>query len=173
MLTCVDVHYGSVPDSGAVTACLGFADWSAEQSSAELVHHSALAIADYESGSFYKRELPLILEALVQCRHAVDLLVIDGYVWLGPSRPGLGMHLYEALKQRVPVVGVAKRPFHESPAIGVLRGDSRQPLFVTAVGIEPVLAAKHVQGMHGEHRLPTLLKRVDGLARGHVSPTPA
>ena len=33
-------------------------------------------------------------------------------------------------------------------------------------------AAELVRGMHGPHRLPTLLKRADQLARGHATPDP-
>jgi deoxyribonuclease V len=34
-------------------------------------------------------------------------------------------------------------------------------------------AAEFIRGMHGPHRLPTLLKRADHLARGHAAPDPA
>jgi len=33
-------------------------------------------------------------------------------------------------------------------------------------------AAELVRGMHGPHRLPTLLKRADQLAHGHATPDP-
>ena len=55
----------------------------------------------------------------------------------------------------------------------VLRGDSSRPLFVTAAGMNPHGAAELVRGMHGPHRVPTLLKRADQLARGHAVPDPA
>jgi len=54
----------------------------------------------------------------------------------------------------------------------VLRGDSSRPLFVTAAGMNADGAAELVRGMHGLHRLPTLLKRADQLARGHATPDP-
>jgi deoxyribonuclease V len=53
-------------------------------------------------------------------------------------------------------------------AIEVRRGDSDRPLYVTAVGLEPAAAAAHVAAMHGEFRIPTLLRRADALARGHA-----
>ena len=167
MLVCVDVHYES---RGARTACLGFAVWTAADSCSEHVFDSQLEIAAYESGNFYKRELPLIIEALHKLPHPIETLIIDGHVWLSPDRPGLGAHLFEALQQRIPVVGVAKRRFHESAARVVLRGQSQNPLYVTAAGVDVELAAQRVREMHGAHRLPTLLKRVDSLARGRVSP---
>ena len=39
-------------------------------------------------------------------------------------------------------------------------------LFVTAAGIDVAAAARGLKSMHGAHRLPTLLARVDALARG-------
>lgn len=93
-------------------------------------------------------------------------VIIDGYVWLGAGRSGLGAHLYDALGQRIAVVGVAKRRFHGAgDAVPVLRGTSQVPLFVTAVGIDLAEAAEGVRRMHGAHRIPTLLKRVDRLSR--------
>jgi deoxyribonuclease V len=41
-------------------------------------------------------------------------------------------------------------------------------LYVTAVGIDPRAAASNVRGMHGKHRLPTMIKRVDRLCRDAV-----
>jgi deoxyribonuclease V len=87
-------------------------------------------------------------------------------VWLGAGRPGLGAHLYQALGRRTAVVGVAKRRFHGAgDAVPILRGTSQVPLFVTAVGIDLAEAAEGVRRMHGAHRIPTLLKRVDRLSR--------
>jgi deoxyribonuclease V len=63
------------------------------------------------------------------------------------------------------VVGVAKRPFRGAPALEVLRGASARPLYVTAIGIDAAHAADGVRRMHGAHRIPTLLTRVDRLCR--------
>ena len=94
------------------------------------------------------------------------MIVIDGYVWLGHERPGLGAHVHAALDGRSAIVGVAKHRFKSATtAIPVLRGTSRQPLFITAAGIAPATAAAAVTSMHGPHRIPTLLKRVDRLSR--------
>jgi deoxyribonuclease V len=74
--------------------------------------------------------------------------------------------LYEALAKTVAVIGVAKTQFQSaSTAAAVMRGGSRRPLFVTAAGMELAVAARCIQTMHGPHRLPTLLKRVDRLCR--------
>ena len=118
--------------------------------------------ADYESGSFYRRELPPILALL----EAAECLVIDGYVHLGAERrPGLGHFVWEA--SGVPVIGVAKTRFEGTPGeCALMRGASARPLWVTAAGLELAEAMQRVGEMHGPYRLPTLLKRVDALARG-------
>jgi deoxyribonuclease V len=40
-------------------------------------------------------------------------------------------------------------------------------------GTDAASAAMLVQGMHGPHRIPTLIARADRLARGHERPDPA
>jgi deoxyribonuclease V len=95
-----------------------------------------------------------------------DLILVDGYVWSGPDKPGLGARLYESLDQSIPVIGVAKTPFRgDDWSIPVLRGKSRTPLHVTAAGLDPEEAAQHIRDMHGPHRLPEMLKQVDRAAR--------
>ena len=96
-------------------------------------------------------------------------MIIDGYVLLGAQRPGLGAHLHEALGRQVAIIGVAKTKFvRAGPVELVLRGRSRSPLFVTAVGMDVAAAASHIRTMHGPYRIPTLLKRADQLSRGKV-----
>jgi deoxyribonuclease V len=145
-----------------------FADWRDERALQTLSLHGAADPAPYEPGEFYRRELPYLLQVLARIDHPDELgiVIVDGFVWLGPERPGLGARLHEALEGRVAVVGVAKTGFHGAPAQEVQRGASKKPLFVTAVGLEPQLAAAGVLSMHGEHRIPTLLKQVDRIARG-------
>jgi deoxyribonuclease V len=161
MLACVDVAYRA---RGAAAACVLFRDWSDADSATEVVQ----AIADveaYQSGRFYRRELPCLQSVLATVSDPLETIVVDGYVWLGEEKPGLGAHLYEALSQRVPIIGVAKTRFAGAPAEPVLRGGSRRPLYVSAVGFDPPTAARHIQSMHGTYRLPTLLCRVDQLCR--------
>ena len=180
-LVCVDVDYRT---SRVVTAVLAFESWESEAASSEVVSCSDAAPAEYVPGSFYERELPYVLAGLAGLGRVAGLaglgepadaqpgaararaVIIDGYVWLGAGRPGLGAHLHQALGQRTPVIGVAKRRFHgASDAVAILRGTSQVPLFVTAVGIDVAEVAAGVQRMHGAHRIPTLLKRVDRLSR--------
>lgn len=172
MLIAVDVQYVEL---AVVTAAVGFIDWSDSTSTIECVLRVEVRPEPYEPGAFYRRELPFVLEAvaLVQRCHPVEAVVIDGHVWLRDDQPGLGARLHEALGARKAVIGVAKAAFAGGSAIPVLRGDSSRPLFVTAAGMDAPGAAELVRGMHGAHRVPTLLKRADQLARGRAAPDPA
>lgn len=165
MLACLDVDYR--PDH-AIAAAVVFRDWPDATPAAE---HTATIrdVAPYVPGQFYRRELPCLLAVLRQIPHPLRGIVIDGYVHLDAAhRPGLGAHLHDALGGPAAspfIIGVAKTPFATAPAEQALRGQSAAPLYVTAVGIDPRVAADHVRAMHGPHRVPTLLKRVDRLCR--------
>lgn len=116
----------------------------------------------YESGAFYKRELPCLM-ALV-CEHDLKpgIFIIDGYVDLPDGGPGLGRHLHNTLEARAPIIGVAKTPLRgSSPNIEVLRGQSHTPLYVTAAGMDPESACTNIQAMAGPNRMPDILKAVD------------
>jgi deoxyribonuclease V len=91
-------------------------------------------------------------------------MVIDGYVMLG-NRPGLGQHLFKSFDGKIPIVGVAKSKFKGSSGIEIFRGGSMHPLYVTSAGVDLQKASERIKTMHGAHRIPTLLKRVDFLAR--------
>lgn len=164
MILATDVHYF---DSTAIVAGVLFDVWDAKAPERELTCQVE-NIAPYESGNFYKRELPCILALLENHSLEVDCIVVDGYVFLNDqARPGLGKHLYDALDKKVSVIGVAKTPFHGlSDEYEIFRGKSKKPLYVTA--IDDVTAAKrNISVMHGDFRLPTLLRRVDQLCRAH------
>ncbi len=163
MLACVDVGYNN---SAARAACVTFEDWEDADPSGEYtldIDH----VEAYVPGQFYRRELPCLLAVLGQLPESPDIIVVDGYVWLDDKdRKGLGHHLFDTLQQSVPVIGVAKTEFAgATQAVEIHRGSSTRPLFVTAVGIETDVAAEHIRRMHGDSRIPTLLKRVDTLSR--------
>ncbi len=159
-----DVDYR---DDHAQAACVVIEAWDAP-AAIERVVRRVEPVAPYVPGAFYKRELPCLLAVLEALEAPADLVVVDGYVWLDAhERRGLGAHLHEALERRIPIVGVAKTSFAGSSfAFEVRRGRSENPLYVTAVGIGPDAAARSVARMHGAHRIPTLLREVDRLARG-------
>lgn len=162
MILAVDVCYN---DSDAVVAGVLFEEWTSGNSRADYISHVD-EVQDYVPGQFYKRELPCIL-ALIEEHHLQPYcIVIDGYVFLdGVNKPGLGYRLYEALDKRIAVIGVAKKPFAGiADDYAVLRGDSQKPLYVTATS-DLSQAKKTIASMHGNHRIPTLLKRADQLCR--------
>ena len=90
-------------------------------------------VAPYESGSFYKRELPCIVSLLQNLDvRDISLIVIDGFVYLDDEGGyGLGGHLYERLERRVQIVGVAKSPFKGSCKFvrEICRGRSKRPFY--------------------------------------------
>jgi deoxyribonuclease V len=164
LITCVDVDYR---EAIAVAAGVWFRGWQAGEPEREAVATIG-EVAAYEPGAFYRRELPCLLEVL-QRGPRPQVVIVDGYVWLGEGRPGLGAHLNRALGGDVAVVGVAKTRFAgAADAVEVCRGASRSPLYVTAAGVETAEVAARVIEMHGPHRVPTLLKRVDHLSRSFV-----
>ena len=156
-----DVHY--LEDGRASVAAVVFNGYDDHTPTAEY-HRIQGGTAAYVPGAFYKRELPAILALLDVIELSLATLIVDGYVMLG-SRPGLGKHLFEALGSRIPVIGVAKNRFKGTSALSVYRGVSRNPLYITAAGITAEEAAAYIQTMHGAHRIPTLLRRADQLAR--------
>jgi len=140
---------------------------AAEPREEKFVHLNG--IAPYEPGSFYRRELPCLL-ACINLFAPADFIVIDGYVSLDSAgTPGLGGHLYDALPRKTAVIGVAKTKFKDAAwAIPILRGTSRTPLYITAIGIDAADAANRVRQMHGNNRMPTILKRTDRLCRDRL-----
>ncbi|QDF08485.1 endonuclease V [Myxococcus xanthus] len=162
MLACVDVDYR--PEL-TVAACVLFRNWTDGHEASHLVEHGPAA-EPYEPGQFYRRELPHLLRVLARVEVPLEAIIVDGYVWLGEDRPGLGAHLYEALNREVPVIGVAKTAYVTTgPSVPVLRGKSLRPLFVGAAGMDAATAAEHIRRMHGASRTPTMLNRVDRLCR--------
>lgn len=163
MIAAIDVQYG---DTAAAAACVTFDAWVDAAASGEFTSLLGEA-APYVPGELWRRELPCILSVLTVARAAPEVIVIDGYVWLDSAgRPGLGAHLFEALHGATPVIGVAKTAFLGSAHSRLVhRGASKHPLYVTSRGIDVEDAARAIESMHGQHRIPTLLKRADSLCR--------
>ena len=161
----IDVGYDN---DKANIAAVSFENWTDEKpldTKKVLLNN----IAAYEPGQFYKRELPCLEEIL---RHydleKTDTIIVDGFVWLNSEKKkGLGAYLYEVLDIKIPIIGVAKRAFHGENkwCRRIERGESKNPLYVTTEGINVDKAAKLIQDMHGDFRIPTMLKMVDQLSR--------
>jgi deoxyribonuclease V len=167
MIACVDVYYGK---EMASVSCILIDRWT-DESPVFIVTKTVDRVNPYTPGQFYLRELPCLLTVLEKAQGQIDArldaIVIDGYVWLDPEgTPGLGTHLYHALGQSIPVVGVAKSPFKSNPpAQEVYRGTSKKPLYVTSVGIPLDNAVKNIKKMHGPYRIPGILKLADRVSR--------
>ena len=163
-IACLDVHYA---DPRAAAACVVLPSWQAAEPE-ECVVRAINNVMPYEPGAFYRRELPCIEEVLKALRRVPEILLIDGYVWLGQGKKGLGAYLFEARGSFGAVVGIAKTRFIGAEPVGeVLRGQSRRPLFVSAVGMELEEACARVEEMHGKFRVPWAMSEADRLARAH------
>ena len=164
MILAVDVQYS---ENNGVAAGVLFENWQDEKTLKECVSLIE-GVAGYEPGKFFKRELPCILKLIAEYHLKPEIIIVDGYVFLdGFSKAGLGKHLFDALNGEISVVGIAKKRFKDIDSrFEVYRGNSRKPLYITAVGIDLEQAKRNVRAMHGENRLPTLIKRVDQICRG-------
>ncbi|WP_299332908.1 endonuclease V [uncultured Psychroserpens sp.] len=126
-------------------------------------------VAPYQPGEFYKRELPCLLEIITKIDlDQIDAILVDGHVYVdNDGHYGLGGYLYEALQNKVPIIGVAKRGFYANSKTvkEVFRGQSKNPLHISAIGIDLKSAAQFIHDMHGNHRHPTLLKALDTITK--------
>ncbi len=161
MILAFDTYYF---EDKAKTVCLAFNDWT-DSDPTNVYEEIISGIAEYEPGAFFKRELPCILSLLNKISMVnIKAIIIDGYVVLDNQRKlGLGGHLFKQIKSSIPVIGVAKSGFYgnEKNVIELLRGESKKPLFITAAGMKLETATEHIQSMHGNNRIPTLLKILD------------
>ncbi len=165
MICCVDVHY----DHQNATAALVLFDGWRSATPVQTFISKAGNVEQYQPGDFYKRELPALLAAIQMVSPVPDYILVDGNVWLSDDKdnpkPGLGARLYEALQRQSAIIGIAKTRFATGVGIEVLRGQSKTPLYVTAAGLNVNQAAAHVKDMHGQYRLPTIVRLTDQLAR--------
>ena len=107
MIAVTDVHYRGARATAAVAVAAGWRDAAA---AVERVVDTPIS-APYTPGELYKRELPPLCAVLASLPELPSIVVVDGFAWLGPDRPGLGVHLHRALGGRAAVVGVAKNDF--------------------------------------------------------------
>ena len=165
MIYAFDTYYY---EDYANTVCIAFEDWASEKE-VEVFTEQMPVDAEYESGAFYKRELPCIISLLNKMvLKEGDIIIVDGYVTLdNDGKIGLGGYLYNTLDQKYPVIGIAKNEFAapDSQRRSILRGESKTPLFLTAIGIDVDEVTQHVERMHGNFRIPALLKKLDQLSR--------
>lgn len=164
MIAALDVHYTS---AGAKSVTILF-NWN-DSKPLEIVTDTIPTVDEYIPGQFYKRELPCLLHVLNKIDlNNLELIIVDGYVYTDNNNsPGLGAHLWEAINRKVPVAGVAKTRYEGNAitCIEVLRGSSNNPLYVSAVGVAKEDIATKIKAMHGDNRIPTLLKTLDQITK--------
>ena len=165
MILALDTYYF---ENKAKTVALEFSNWS---DNIETARYSEVLenIEEYISGEFYKRELPCILSLISKIDvKKIEFIIIDGYVFVDDnSKLGLGGFLYEKLNKKIPIIGVAKTDFISltKNKISLLRGKSKNPLFISSIGINLNEVTDKIKQMSGEFRIPTLLKKLDTLTK--------
>jgi len=162
----IDIYYH---DKGAT--CVGVLFQSEDAEPRKVITAYIEEVEEYVPGEFYKRELPCVMAVIYQVKqYKIDCIILDSHVQLGEGQKGLGEYVYEAVDEAYPVIGVAKRSFHSNAEYvrEVRRGESENPLYVSAIGCDLDEAAAYIQHMHGEYRIPTMLKEVDRLGRASI-----
>ncbi len=161
----VDVYYYN--DKAKVVGGL-FNEWT-DDSPCEIISTCFYGFSKYETGNFYKRELPCLCELLRQIdKSKLETIIIDGYVYLNnEGKAGLGYYLYEQLGMQIPIIGVAKRPFYNNNkfVVEIYRGKSMIPLYITSIGINLQEASSNIRNMAGKYRIPNILKVIDQQTR--------
>jgi deoxyribonuclease V len=160
----IDVDYRE--NNTAVASAIVFNDYTSDS----ILNSYSLNINDvlpYESGKFYKRELPCILKLLNIIKEDIELIIIDGYAHLDiDKKEGIGVHLLNSISDKLPIIGIAKNQFKNTDEKhNVFRGDSKKPLYITSINYDLEKAKHIVSSMHGSNRLPTLAKLVDFTCR--------
>ncbi len=160
MLLVTDTYYNQ--KSAKVVGALF--DWS-DTTPKKLITINYNKVLPYESGKFYKRELPCILKLLEEIDIAIlEAITIDGHCYTSNQKDfGLGAHLWKSLDYRVPIIGIAKNSFHNTEKVttAIIRGVSKKPLYISSIGYDLKLAVKNVKKMKGNYRIPDILKIVD------------
>lgn len=156
---CMDVDYRA---DHAIAAGILFDEVTSDETLEEPTV-KILDVQPYESGLFYKRELPCLIQLIDSLASLPSVFIVDSYVTLNSEgKAGLGAYLSRHYHEEIPVIGVAKNNFKDNSfAAEVFRGESQTPLYVTSTGISQTEAAQIIQRMHGAYRFPTLLKKVD------------
>jgi len=148
-----------------VAAGVLFQDWDSTECA--LITIKLTDVEEYESGAFYKRELPCILALLDWVEVKLGCIVVDGYVHLGDDKhDGLGAYVNK--QTGIPVIGVAKTYFKGTPDECQVVRHGTKPLYVTSIGGDEAAARSCIETMHGNFRIPTMLRRVDQACRDSV-----
>ncbi|HNA95557.1 MAG TPA: endonuclease V [Saprospiraceae bacterium] len=165
MILAIDVHYKETY-AKAVGVLFNWQDEHPQTVITAIINE----VEEYQSGQFFKRELPCILELIKQVDiTSIEAIIIDGHVYVDNQKKyGLGAHLWSVLNGVVPIIGVAKKSFIRTNEVchPVCRGESKQALYVSVIGdIDMNNAVQHIRLMKGEFRIPKMLKYLDQLTK--------
>jgi len=126
-------------------------------------------VGEYIPGEFYKRELPCIQRIFEKVdMHTLEAIIIDGHMFVdNMGNFGLGGYAWQLLQNKIPVIGVAKSSYYgnKETVVEVLRGESKNPLYVSAIGIDVHVAAGLIATMCGNYRMPDILKELDKITK--------
>lgn len=159
----VAVHFEGTQ---AQAAAVAFEAWDAAEATQTYLSRIG-QVEPAVRGELDLRELPCVLQLLREHRLEPELILLEGFVHLDANEtPGPGLHLYQALGGRVPIVAVSKRRLPGLAAqFEVMREEETPPLLVTCAGIDIGAAKARLRAMHGRKRVPTLMKLAARLAK--------
>ncbi len=164
MLLALDVHYKE-SYAKSVGVIFNATENVMKSSIVEIIDD----VEDYVPGQFYRRELPCLLKVVEKVDlTTIDAILVDGHVYVDNDRNlGLGGYLYNALDGQIPIIGVAKRFFHNTEVVSkeIYKGQSKNPLYVSSIGMDLQDAMHVISQLHGEYRMPTLLKALDAITK--------
>ncbi|MGC4099712.1 endonuclease V [Ferruginibacter sp.] len=164
MLLAIDVHYR---DAFAKAVGVLF-NWDSNRPE-QIIIDNITGVEEYVPGEFYKRELPCLLKIIEQVKtDDLEAIIIDGYIYVDNNGSlGLGGILYETLNKSVPVIGVAKTSFlkNKETVTALLRGESKNPLYISVIGYPIEAAVEKIKNMKGEFRIPAILKELDRITK--------
>ena len=164
MILALDVHYRE-KEAKAVGVLFHWED----AESIEVLVEYIKEVADYIPGEFYKRELPCLMQVIKKIDiNLIEAIIVDGYIYVDNEKTyGLGGKLYEKLGSKIPVIGVAKTPFftNKETVKEINRGKSKNPLYISSIGIDLDRAAKQIEDMYGNFRIPEILKKLDTITK--------
>lgn len=164
MILALDVHYREI-EAKAVGVSFHWEDAVPIEILVEYIKE----VADYIPGEFYKRELPCLMQVIEKIDiNLIEAIIIDGYIYVDNEKTyGLGGKLYEKLGSKIPIIGVAKTPFFKNRETikEINRGKSKNPLYISSIGIDLDKAAKQIEDMYGNFRIPEILKKLDTITK--------
>lgn len=164
MVLAIDVHY---KEQYAKIVGVVF-EWN-DITPRKIYSTTLTGVAPYVAGKFYQRELPCILKLLEQIPlKDIEAIIVDGHCYVNNEGDhGLGGYLWTAIDMSMPIIGLAKNRLdgNNKYSFPIYRGNSRKPLFVSAIGIDQELAIERIVRMKEEYRIPTVLKELDRITK--------